>query len=421
MTGQGSEMGGGVAQAAQQRAQQAEPAARAERGAHVQPGQTAPSRGPLSGLRVIEFAGLGPAPFAAMMLADHGAQVIRIARPAAAPVGGDVDLLARGRLHLGLDLKRPEAIEVVLRLIESADALIEGFRPGVMERLGLGPQACLQRNPRLVYGRATGWGQSGPLAMAAGHDINYTALSGTLHAVGKHGEPTPVPGFVGDFGGGGMMLAFGVLAAMLEAGRSGQGQVIDAAVSDGAALLATLVYGWRSAGQWNTQPGSNMGDGGAPFYNTYRCSDGRYISVGAIEPQFHRELLTRCGIAPETMPEQWNPALWPQRREQMAALFVTRTRDEWCALLEGSDACFAPVLDLDEAPAHPHNVARAAFSRVDGILQPNPAPRFSRTVSAESQPVRREGSDTDAVLQAAGFSAAEIERLLAQSVVWQAR
>ena len=377
--------------------------------------------GPLTGFRVIEFAGLGPAPFAAMMLADHGAQVIRIARKGPAGPAGDIDLLARGRQHLGLDLKQPEAVQLALRLIASADALIEGFRPGVMERLGLGPKECAAANPALVYGRATGWGQSGPLAQAAGHDINYTALAGTLHAVGRPGEPpTPVPGFVGDFGGGGMLLAFGIVSALLEAQRSGQGQVIDAAVSDGAALLATLNHGWLASGQWQDEAGVNMGDGGAPFYNTYRCSDGRFISVGAIEPQFYRELLQRGGLADEALPAQWDRKGWPQMKARLAALFATRSRDEWCQLLENSEACFAPVLGFREAPQHPHHVARATFGVASGITQPNPAPRFARTVSAPAQALGREGQHSEAVLKDLGFSDAELQRLIAQGTVWVA-
>ena len=376
--------------------------------------------GPLAGLRIVEFAGLGPAPFAAMMLADHGAEVVRIARraPPGAPEG--IDLLARGRRHLGLDLKQPAAQDVARRLVARSHGLIEGFRPGVMERLGLGPDECARINPALVYGRATGWGQDGPLAQAAGHDINYVALGGTLHAIGRPGEPpTPVPGFIGDFGGGGMMLAFGLLAALLEAQRTGRGQVVDAAVADGAALLATLNHGWLASGQWNLQAGTNMGDGGAPFYNTYRCADGRFVSVGAIEPPFYAELLRRCGLAGDpAFAAQWDRAAWPQQREQLAEMFNTRTRDEWCALLEGSDACFAPVLDFTEAPRHPHMAARQTFGTADGIVQPNPAPRFSRTVSAQAQALGSEGGDTRALLGTLDFSAAEVEALLAQGAAW---
>ena len=327
--------------------------------------------GPLAGIRILEFAGLGPAPFAAMMLADHGAEVIRIARRAPPGPGQELDLLTRGRRHLGLDLKQPEAVAIVRRLLATADGLIEGFRPGVMERLGLGPEDCAALQPRLVYGRATGWGQSGPLALAAGHDINYIALSGTLHCIGPAGSPpTPVPGFIGDFGGGGMMLAFGLLAALMEAGRSGRGQVVDAAISDGAALLATLNHGWHAIGQWSNDAGTNMGDGGAPFYNTYRCADGRDIAIGAIEAPFYRQLRERCGLDDPAFDAQWDRDTWPAQKARLAALFATRSRAEWRAVLEGSDACFAPVLSMADAPAHPHNKARGVFQDIAGVIQP---------------------------------------------------
>lgn len=377
--------------------------------------------GPLAGLRVVEFAGLGPAPFAAMMLADHGAQVIRIARREGSELGRSFDLLARGRRHLGLDLKRAQAVEAALRLIDQADVLIEGFRPGVMERLGLGPDVCLTRRPRLVYGRATGWGQSGPLAHSAGHDINYIALSGALHCVGpQEGPPTPVPGFIGDFGGGGMLLAFGVLAALHSAARTGRGQVVDAAVSEGAALLTTLNHGWLHSGEWLDRAGVNMGDGGAPFFNTYRCSDGRHVSIGAIEPQFYRELLQRCGVTDPAFDAQWNRDAWPDLKERFAALFATRSRDEWCALLEGSDACFAPVLSLAEAPGHAHHRARGSFGAAGGVVQPSPAPRFATTPSAPVQQRREEGADTHTLLQEIGFTDEEAAALLADGTAWSA-
>ncbi len=340
-------------------------------------------KGPLAGLKVVEMAGLGPGPFCAMMLADMGAQVIRIERPATgAPqiVSGKFDVTTRGRPALAIDLRQPAAVETVLELVAGADALIEGFRPGVMERLGLGPEVCLTRNPRIVYGRMTGWGQHGPLAKAAGHDINYVALSGVLNAIGRPEDAPPPPlNLIGDYGGGAMMLAFGVMCALHEAKQSGQGQVIDAAMTDGAALLAATMYGLKAAGRWSNQRGENLLDGGAHFYDTYVCADGKHVAVGAIEPQFYALLLSRCGIIDPAFDAQNDTARWPVLKLRMADVFRTRTRDEWCALLEGSDACFAPVLDWDEAPQHPHNRAREAFVTVDGVLQPAPAPRFSRT------------------------------------------
>ena len=335
--------------------------------------------GPLAGLRVVEMAGIGPGPFCAMVLADLGAEVLRIERPGSPASATDV--LCRGRTLLALDLRQPAAVQDALALIERADVLIEGFRPGVMERLGLGPEVCRARNPRLVYGRMTGWGQSGPLSQAAGHDINYIAISGALHGIGRSGEaPVPPLNYVGDFGGGAMLLAVGVLAALQERTRSGQGQVIDAAMSDGAALLSAMVYGFKAAGQWGNQRGENLLDGGAHFYDTYACADGRHVAIGAIEPQFYALLRERCGIADDpTFDAQMDPAGWPLLKLRLADVLRTRTRDEWCALLEGTDACFAPVLDWDEAPRHPHNVARGTFATVDGVVQPAPAPRFSRT------------------------------------------
>jgi alpha-methylacyl-CoA racemase len=347
--------------------------------------------GPLKGMRVIEMVGIGPCPFAAMMLADMGADVIRIDRkpdvkPAsAAPdpypmLGTKHDVMARGRRSLALDLKHPRARQLLLDLVTQADALVEGFRPGVMERLGLGPDVCHDRNPKLVYGRVTGWGQHGPLAQAAGHDLNYVALSGMLQAMGDADRPPSPPlNLVGDFGGGGMMLAFGVVCAMLEARTSGRGQVVDAAMTDGAALLGAMMYGLRAHGSWSAARGANLLDGGAPFYATYACADGRFIAVGAIEPQFYARLLALAGADDSAFARQWRQDDWPALKDKFAALFATRTRDDWCALLEGTDACFAPVLDMDEAPRHPHNAARATFVDVDGVTQPAPAPRFSRT------------------------------------------
>lgn len=375
--------------------------------------------GPLSGLKIVEFAGLGPGPFCAMVLADLGAEVITIERPTKRPSSAEqraADVLSRGRRSLVLDLKQPAAIEVALRLVDQAHGVIEGYRPGVMEKLGLGPEVCLARNPALVYGRMTGRGQQGPLAQAAGHDINYIALSGALAMVGpKGGKPTPPPGLVGDFGGGAMLLAVGMLGALWHARGTGQGQVVDAAICDGAALLSTLMYGWHSVGQWRTERGSNMGDGGAYFYDTYACADGHYIAIGAIEPQFYAELLQRCGLQDDPLfQKQWDARQWPACSERLAAVFATRTREAWCSLLEGTDACFAPVLTLAEAPQHPHNVARANFATVDGVVQPAPAPRFSATPAAPCQSVPPQGAHTREVLAAAGFDAAAIDALLAQ-------
>jgi len=369
-------------------------------------------QGPLSQLIVIEFAGLGPAPFAGMMLADQGARVIRIDRPTKPRKGGvdaltarATDVLARGRESIALDLKTGRGREAVLRLVDRADVLLEGFRPGVMESLGLGPQVCLQRRPSLVYGRVTGWGQSGPLAQAAGHDINYIALTGALHSTARRGgPPTPAPGFIGDFGGGGMLLAFGVVCAALEARRSGRGQVVDAAIVDGAALLGALIHGWHSAGLWNAEAGTNNGDSGAHFYDAYECADGRYISIGAIEPQFYATLREKCSLTDPAFDAQWDARRWPELKERVAAVFRTKTRAQWCELLEGTDACFAPVLDLAEAAQHPHNRARGTFVEVNGIRQPAPAPRYSGTPNASCAEVREAGSDTERLLAEIGLN-----------------
>ncbi|WP_353178336.1 CaiB/BaiF CoA transferase family protein [Delftia acidovorans] len=343
--------------------------------------------GPLEGVRVVEFAGLGPGPFCAMLLADMGAEVLRIARPGT-PVDAQ-DITTRSRSQVEIDLRGEEGQASALALIARADLLIEGFRPGVMERLGLGPEPCLARNPRLVYGRMTGWGQHGPLAHAAGHDINYIAISGALHAIGRAGEaPVPPLNYVGDFGGGGMLLAVGLLAALHEAGRSGRGQVIDAAMTDGTALLSAFMYGFKAKGQWSNQRGENLLDGGAHFYDTYACADGKYIAIGTIEPQFYAELRQRCGIQDPLFDAQLDAARWPLLKLRLADVFRTRTRQQWCELLEGSDACFAPVLDWDEAPQHAHNRARATFTEAGGVLQPAPAPRFSRSVPEQPRPPR---------------------------------
>jgi alpha-methylacyl-CoA racemase len=332
-------------------------------------------------VKVVEIAGIGPAPFCAMVLADWGAEVLRIARPGAQP--GRYDANCRNRPTLEMDLRAPGAVQALMPAIANADVLVEGFRPGVMERLGFGPDACLAANPRLVYGRMTGWGQDGPLAAAAGHDINYIALSGALHAVGPAGhKPVPPLNLVGDYGGGAMLLGMGLLAALLEARRSGHGQVVDAAMTDGAALLCTNFYAGRASGRYNTERGANLVDGGAHFYDTYACADGKFISIGAIEPQFYALLRESCGLHDPAFDAQMDRSRWPQLKERLAAVFRTRTRAEWCRLLEGTDTCFAPVLDWDEAPRHPHNRARGTFVEVDGVVQPAPAPRFSRTQSA---------------------------------------
>jgi alpha-methylacyl-CoA racemase len=375
--------------------------------------------GPLKGLKVIEMVGIGPCPFAAMMLADMGADVIRIDRkpdpnaPNPYPMlGTKFDVMARGRRSLALDLKDPRARQLLLDLVAKADVLVEGFRPGVMERLGLGPDPCLDRNPRLVYGRVTGWGQTGPLSQAAGHDLNYVALSGMLHAMGRADSP-PVPplNLVGDFGGGAMMLAFGVVCAAFEAKQSGKGQVVDAAMTDGAALLGAMMYGLRAFGSWSDERESNLLDGGAPFYDCYACLDAKFISLGAIEPQFYAQLLQLAGVEDPQFRKQWRQADWPELKRKFAELFATRTREDWCRLLEGTDVCFAPVLDMAEAPKHPHNVARATFVEVDGVTQPAPAPRFSRTPAELETPPSSPGQDGAEVLTDWGWSAASVEAL----------
>jgi alpha-methylacyl-CoA racemase len=381
--------------------------------------------GPLSGVRVVEMVGIGPCPFAAMMLADMGAEVIRIDRKAAAgednpyPVlGTRHDVMARGRRSIALDLKKPAGRLAALGLIDRADVLLEGFRPGVMERLGLGPEVCLERNPKLVYGRITGWGQDGPLAQAAGHDINYVALSGMLHAMGRADSPPAPPlNLVGDFGGGGMMLAFGVVCAVLAARQSGQGQVVDAAMTDGAALLGAMTYGLRGSNDWSDKREANLLDGGAPFYDTYACRDGKFIAIGAIEPQFFAKLLALTGTVDEAFTKRWNKAHWPELKGRFAALFAARTREEWCRLLEGTDVCFAPVLDMDEAPRHPHNAARKTFVEIDGVTQPAPAPRFSRTVPSKPTAPSSPGQDNEAILRDWGFTAESIETLRGGEVI----
>ncbi len=377
--------------------------------------------GPLAGLHVVEFAGLGPAPFCGMMLADMGAEVVLVERPLPGAAAeheptmldlGRYTVTHRGKRSIALDIKKPEAVAAVLHLIDSADALIEGFRPGVMERLGLGPEVCLGRNPRLVYGRMTGWGQEGTLAQAAGHDINYVALSGLLAmgSKGTGGIPWIPPTIVGDMGGGAMFLAFGLVCGLFEARRSGKGQVVDAAITDGAAMLGSLIHGVNAAGFWGSD---NPLRGDAPFYNVFRCSDGRWISLGPLEPQFYRVLRDKLGLADAEWDAQYDSAPWPALRSRLEGIFSTRTRDEWCALLEGSDACFAPVLDLEEAPLHPHNQARGAFLSRDGVTQSAPAPRFSRTPGVAGPMPTTRGADGEAVLRDWGFDEAALASLRA--------
>ena len=372
--------------------------------------------GPLAGVRIIELAGIGPGPFCAMMLADMGADVIRVDR-AGAVRGGDpstppADVMNRGRRSIGVDLKSPGGVETVMRLVESADALMEGFRPGVTERLGLGPDDCLARNPALVYGRMTGWGQDGPYAHAAGHDINYISLAGALDSYGRRGQaPVPPINMVGDFGGGGMYLAFGMVCAILEARGSGQGQVVDAAMVDGAASLMSFIHGFRAMGVWNDERGTNMLDTGSHFYDVYETSDGRYVSIGSIEPQFYAELREKLDLTDPKWDQQMSRSAWPELKEELVAIFKTRTRDEWCDVMEHTDICFAPVLSLAEAPQHPHNVHRGTFIEYEGITQPRPAPRFSRTDSEIQRPPAHAGQHTDEVLSDYGFGADEIASL----------
>jgi alpha-methylacyl-CoA racemase len=374
--------------------------------------------GPLAGYRIVEMAGIGPAPFAAMLLADMGAEVVRVDRRGDADLGlpgrreVKFDVLHRGRRSIAVDVKAEAGREVVKRLAARADALIEGFRPGVMERLGLGPEPLLAVNPKLVFGRMTGFGQDGPLAQAAGHDINYIALAGALHAIGRKGEaPVPPLNLVGDFGGGGMFLAFGVVCALLEAQRSGKGQVVDAGMVDGSATLMALMFGLHAQGTWKDERGVNVLDTGAPWYDTYRTKDGRWLAVGAIEKRFYEAFIEGLGLDPVGLPGQHDRAGWPELRRRFAETIAGKTRDEWERIFTGSDACVAPVLALGEVAQHPHNAARGTFVTRDGVLQPAPAPRFSRTVPEMGAPPRQPGADTDAVLADFGFSEAEIARL----------
>jgi alpha-methylacyl-CoA racemase len=362
--------------------------------------------GPLKGVRVVEFAGIGPGPFCAMLLSDMGADVVRIDRKGSGD-GGAWQVVNRGRRSVGLDLKSEADRETALALIGKADALIEGFRPGVMERLGLGPEPCHARNPRLVYGRMTGWGQTGPLANAAGHDLNYIALTGALHAMGRKGDsPNPPLNLVGDYGGGALYLAMGICAALFESQRSGKGQVIDAAMTDGAASLTAMFWGMRHVGVWTDDRDGNLLDGGAHFYDTYETKDGGWVSIGSIEPQFYALLLDLTGLSSDpAFQGQMDRSQWPALSEKLAAVMKTKTRDEWCAIMEGTDVCYAPVLNWAEAPAHPHNAARQTFVEVAGVMQPNIAPRFSGTPSAIQGPPPKTGADNEAVFADWGIKA----------------
>ncbi len=378
--------------------------------------------GPLHGIKVVEFAGLGPVPFTGMLLSDLGAQVVQINRETSTT---DSNLFAanknipnRGRHLIALDIRSPEGRENALRLVDQADVLVEGFRPGVMERLGLGPEVCHARNPRLIYGRMTGWGQNGTLAQTAGHDINYLAISGALHAIGRaEGGPTPPLNLIADYGGGAMLLAVGILAALVEAKNSGQGQVVDAAMTDGSALLMAAIYSLKAMGQWVDQRESNFLDGGAHFYDTYQCADGKWLAVGPIEPHFYQLLLQGCGVVDPDPRQQWRAKSWPAMKEQLRAAFRTKTRDEWCTQLEISDACVTPVLSLEEAPGHHHNQSRHTFVEVDGLVQPAPAPRFIRTPAAiQSAPATSVKAGED-WLADWGFSADAIDRLKATGAI----
>jgi alpha-methylacyl-CoA racemase len=376
--------------------------------------------GPLQGFKVIEMAGIGPGPFTAMMLADMGAEVLRVDRPNARVLNPEKDVLNRGRRSIAVDLKHPDGVQTVLRLVEQADALLEGFRPGVMERLGLGPDECLARNPKLVYGRMTGWGQEGPLAQAAGHDINYIAIAGVLNNFKRQGErPVPPNNLVGDFGGGGLLLAFGIVCGLLEASRSGQGQVVDAAMVDGAAVLSTMIHAFVAMGIWQDNPGHNLLDTGAPFYEVYETADGKFMAIGAIEQQFYAELLERSGLKDIELPFQMDREQWPAMKDQFAALFKAKTRDEWQSILEGTDACAVPVLSMTEAPSHPHNVARQTFVERDGVVQPAPAPRFSRTAGGIAGPAPAPGEHTADALTDWGFTADEVAKLREAGAVSQ--
>jgi alpha-methylacyl-CoA racemase len=394
-------------------------------GAHSGPQELAQRQqmGVLSGIRVLEFEAIGPAPFGTMLLADMGADVVRIDRPVAPGdlgpklEGPRVDITGRNRRSVTLDLKQPQAVATALELIERADVVIEGYRPGTMERLGLGPEVALARNPRLVYGRMTGWGQTGPLAERAGHDLNYIALSGVLSGIGPTGgRPIPPLNLVGDYGGGGMLLAMGVLAALLNVQRGGAGQVVDAAMTEGAAQLGSVIWGLLAGGHWREERGSNLLDGGAPWYDTYRTLDGQYMAIGPVESRFYALLLEKLGLADADLPTQHDRSGWPRLREAFIKAFVGRTRDEWCAVFEGSDACVAPVLGFAEAANHPHNQARGSFIEVNGVVQPVPAPRFLGTPSATPRLAPKRGEHGAAALHDWGFDSAAIDRLQAQGL-----
>ncbi len=376
--------------------------------------------GPLNGIKIVEIAGIGSEPFAGMMLADMGAEMIRVDRKVMTMelIDPQYDILTRSRRSVIIDLKKPEGIEALLRLTDQADALIEGFRAGVMERLGLGPEICMKRNPKLVYGRITGWGQEGPLAHAAGHDINYIAITGALNAIGnKNGKPVPPLNLLGDFGGGGLLLAFGMACALFEAQKSGKGQVVDAAMVDGVSVIMAMNHGLRAAGFWTDQRGENLIDTGSHFYDTYETSDGKYVGIGSIEPQFYALLLEKMEISDSEFDDQMNPEKWPVLKEKVAEIFKTKTRDEWCEIMEGTDVCFAPVLSMDEAYTYPHNVDRKAFVEIKGIKHPAPAPRFSRTVPQIQGPPAVPGEHTEAILEDWGFSSEEIKELRAVEVI----
>ena len=379
--------------------------------------------GPLAGVKVIEMKGIGPGPYAGMLLADMGAEVIvveRSATPTSIAPPSSMDINSRGKQSIVLDLKSPQGLQTLLKLVATADVFFEGYRPGVAERIGFGPDICLQHNPKLVYGRMTGWGQTGPLATVAGHDINYISLTGSLAAIGGSDKPVPPLNLVGDYAGGSLFLVMGILAALFEAQKSGQGQVIDAAIVDGSASLMTLFHTLGKLGLWSNRRQANMLDGAAHFYDSYETADGKFISIGSIEPQFYALLLEKAQLDPEVFKDQHDPAQWPQLKQRLVEVFKTRTRQHWCDLMQGTDVCFAPVLDYAEAPQHPHNQARDTYTEIDGVVQPAPAPRFSRTACDTPASAPAEGADTESVLLAWGFSEQETAELVAAGAVTQA-